>query len=205
MCTDGHVESNGKCEKMLNFAADYETVCINGGVMRNGDCWYPQPTKTHAIGVCPSGYKYYRAGFGGEIGYCKDFTNNVKTEATFTCDGIVSVDNPKLAITSTHAYCEGNSWSFLDPNNQPLSKLEYSCPAGYTVDGSRCIGIHTQEMDTEFSCPYRYSVIPYGSFAMCGPIENIRKDTLTIEYYCPKDGFKNLILQGNKCYIEKSH
>lgn len=201
-CEQGYIENNGMCEKNIILNAVANKICINGGVMRNGECWRPYDATDRAIGVCPNGYTYYYGGFGYEKGYCKENDTNNKIEANYTCDGIKSLDNPVLNINSTEAYCKGTQYTFTGINNETLVGVEYSCQEGYTLNGNKCTKLDVKSKINKYYCPSGYVEFFSPNLASynCEPDKKIRKDILIEEFYCPGEGVNGRVMIDNKCY-----
>lgn len=201
-CELGYNENNGLCEKNIVLNAIAKKICINGGILRNGECWRPYTATNRAIGVCQSGYTYYYGGFGNEKGYCKENDTNSRIEANYTCDGIKNLENPILIINSTEAYCEGTQYTFTGINNETLVDIEYSCQEGYTLNGNKCNKLDIKPKTIEYSCPSGYEELfsqNLGSYN-CSPDPKIRKDILIEEFYCPGEGINGRVMIDNKCY-----
>ncbi len=179
-CPDGYTKNGTKCIKETTGATidatpvynPDETVIVDAKYTTIGEREYVNPVKTK-VGTdytCPKGYTLNGS-------YCIKYTDAVEhtTPGTYTCpDKNYELVGKKCIYTYDATYTSG--------------KINYICPKGGDLDGTKCILTIDATVKTDYVCPSGYT--PNG--ASCYKVYNATAKT---DYVCPSGYTPN----GNKC------
>lgn len=167
-----------------NLITNYS--CPNGGSQSNGVCYTStsyQATQHGGETNCSTFNGYYTCDNGGNLegSVCRyDASKKTNTTEKYTCPA-------GYELTSD------NKCSSVIDATEDTTETTYSCPEGYTKEGTTCYRTEKLNKETkyEYVCPEGYLTEGDGDKKKC-----YKKQASKIEYYCEEE---DAVLDGNKC------
>ena len=131
-------------------------------------------------------------------GYTKKGTKCIKDTVGATIDA-TPVYNPDQVITTDAKLSEGGVETVYADFIKTLEKTEYTCPEGYTLNGSYCIkytNATEHDGDITYTCPSGYTK----NGSKCIKTYDATYKAGATSYTCPDGG----TLNGTKCVVTKN-
>ena len=128
-------------------------------------------------------------------GYIKNGTKCTKTSTSATVDAVPHY-NPDQVITTDAKYNEGGEYTVYADYIKTQTGVDYSCPTGYTLNGSYCIKYTSATEvpgDVSYTCPSGYTK----NGTKCTKTYDATYTPGATSYSCPNGG----TLNGTKCTI----
>lgn len=207
-CPEGYVIKNGECNRTLKYTRGATktttSTCPSGYSYIDGTCKrilkYTRGATKTTTRTCPSGYVISGSSCIQTVRITRGATKTV------TSGGVIreTFEGPQpLGVEPVDVYsvrdcsngCRVITYYVYDIK-QP-DKVSYSCPSGYTRDGTTCYKTETRTAtpttSTSYSCPSGYTK----DGSSCYRLETSYADpAVTVTYSCPSGYTKD----GTKCY-----
>ena len=222
-CPSGYTLNGTKCSKKtassINATANKKTTysCPSGYTLNGTKCNKVTTSSINATAnkkttySCPSGYTLN----GTKCNKVTTDTKNATANTTYgdwvsqgkqTFNTVqYSTDTRRVVLVASYiktdctSNCTTNKWVYLIMNRS--KKTTYSCPSGYTLNGTKCSKTTTDTKNatantkTTYSCPSGYTLNGTKCTKTTTSTKNASK-TDTVTYSCSN---KDYTLNGDKC------